>query len=718
MKRPLAVAGITMLVTLSVLCLADSPWLCVAVSAAVFVLLGIHLIKGRNPKSDFIETVLISVAVSCLLALSSMALIEAPAMENISEKRLVQLEITDYPTENNGRYYFKAKLLGSDSLLKPNVRLSLSKADELADSLGPGDKIEYTGKVYKLSEKDKSVNLSYKSKKILLGTYPFGKITLIQKGGHGLSFLIKNERRRVKNIVLKSFDSDTAGLVIAVLFGDKSFISDEVYSLFRSSGVAHIMAVSGLHLSIWVLFVMRAVGFSGLDERKAAVFLLIFTALIMAFADFSGSILRAGLMMLLYLLGKAAGKQTDPLESLGFAAVVILLLNPYASFNLSFLLSFSATLAIIVFALALSGTILDKLRPKLKGRFVGFAAEAVIDCVLISFCVSLFSLPIAAMSFGYVSVVSVVTNLMLLPVITLFVLLSGLFVIFCAVPVLGGILGAAVSAGAKYFFFTVRLFGSSERSIYRFRSDTVWLWLTITVILFILLYAAIKKKKKALYFSAAVFFLVSFPLTAVLDSSYKNTHYDITVHEVQDGLAVSVSTRTSSILLIQSCDSYHAGFIKRSLMEKNCSVEYAVVLGDNAEAAALLNEIPVGHIVTADSDLSSLSPENRKKTVSGNVLSADENCLISVSGGQAIIEIYEKRFAVSEDFCQADVLITNNPEILLDNQTKTDIIVSSETSSDCAYSTADYSDIVLTVGKDGKYTLKGENEWRYLMKSS
>ena len=95
MKRPLAVAGITMLVTLSVLCLTDSPWLCVAVSAAVFVLLGIHLIKGRNPKSAFIETVLISVAVSCLLALSSMALIEAPAMENISEKRLVQLEITD-----------------------------------------------------------------------------------------------------------------------------------------------------------------------------------------------------------------------------------------------------------------------------------------------------------------------------------------------------------------------------------------------------------------------------------------------------------------------------------------------------------------------------------------------------------------------------------------------------------------------------------------------
>ena len=718
MKRPLAVVGITMLVTVSALCLADSPWLCVAVSAAAFVLLVIHLIKGRSPKSAFIETVLISVTVSCFLTLAATALVETPAMANISEKRMVQLEITDYPTENNGRYYFKAKILNSDGLIKPNVRLSLSKSDAFADSLEPGDKIEYTGKVYKISEMDKPLHLSYKSKKILLGTYPFGKITLTQKGEHGLSYLIKNERRRIKNIVLKSFDSDTAGVVIAVLLGDKSFISDEVYSLFRSSGVAHIMAVSGLHLSIWVLFVMRAVGFAGLDERKAAVFLLVFTAIVMAFADFSGSVMRAGFMMLLYLVGQAVGKQTDPLESLGFAAVVILLINPYASFNLSFLLSFSATFAIIIFALPLSQLICSKLRPRLKGRIIKSAAEAVVDCAVLSFCVCLFTLPIAAISFGSVSVVSVVTNLMLLPVTTLFVLLSGLFVIFYAVPVLGGALGAAVSTGAKYFFFTVRLLGSSERSIYRFRSDTVWLWLMITVVLFLLLYAAIKKKKKSLYFGATVFLLVSFPLTAVWDTYYKNTNYDITVYEVQNGLTVSVSTRTSRILLIQSCDSFHAGFIKRSLQEKNSSVEYAVVLGENAEAAALLNEVSVGYIVTADGDLSSLSPENRKKTVSGNVLSSDQNCLISVTDSQAIIEIYGKRFAVSEDFCEADVLITNNPEILLDNQTKTDIILSSEASADDTYSTADYSDIQFTIDKNGKYTLKGENEWQYLMKSS
>lgn len=718
MKRPLAVVGITMLVTLSVLLLAQSPWLCVAVSAAVIVLLFIHLIKGRKSKAAFTETVLISISVSCLLVLAATAYIENPAMTNISEKRQVELQITDYPTENNGRYYFKAKILGSDSLVKPNVRLSLSKSDELADALGPGDKIEYTGKVYRISEKNKAVQRFYKSKKILLGTFPYGKITLNEKGRHGLSYLIKNERRRVKNIVLKSFESDTAGLVIAVLLGDKSFISDECYSHFKSAGVAHIMAVSGLHLSIWILFVMRAVGFFGFDERKAAVVLLGFTVLIMAFADFSGSVMRAGFMMLLYLLGQAIGKQTDPLESLGFSAVVILLLNPYACLNLSFLLSFSATLAIIVFVLPVSQLLLSKLRPKIRSTAVQFALEAVIDCVLTSFFVSVFTLPVSALSFGYISTVGIFGNLMLLPVITLFVVFSGLSVIFYAVPVLSEGLIFIVSAGAKYFLKAVSFPGSSDFSVYRFNSDTIWIWIVITIVFFVLLYTAIRKENRVLYFSAAVFLLVSFPTAVLLDSYREKTSYCVTVHDVQNGLAVSVSHRKNSVLLIESCDSYHAGFIKRSLEEQGYTVETAVVLGKNADAAALLNEVSAEQIITKDSDLSSLSPVNREKVIDSESVSTDENCRISITDAGTVIEIFGKRFVLSEELSESDVLITTDPGIALDYKIKTDIIVSSDQCVTDALSTANDSDITIRVGKNGKYTLKGENEWRYLMKSS
>lgn len=718
MKRPLAVVGITMLVTLSVLLLAQSPWLCVAVSAAVIVLLFIHLIKGRNSKAAFIETVLISISVSCLLALMVTAFVENPAIANISEKRQVKLEVTDYPTENNGRYYFQARILDAGSLVKPNVRLSLSKSDELADVLGPGDKIEYTGKVYRISVKNKAAQRFYKSKKILLGTFPYGKITLNEKGRHGLSYLIKNERRRVKNIVLKSFEPDTAGLVIAVLLGDKSFISDECYSYFKSAGVAHIMAVSGLHLSIWILFVMRAVGFAGFDERKVAVVLLGFTALIMAFADFSGSVMRAGFMMLLYLLGQAIGKQTDPLESLGFSAVVILLLNPYACLNLSFLLSFSATLSIIVFVLPVSQLLLSKLRKKIRSTAVQFVLEAVIDCALTSFFVSMFTLPISALSFGYISTVGIFGNLMLLPVITLFVVLSGLAVIFYAVPVLSEVLIFIVSAGAKYFLNAVSFSGSFDFSVYRFHTETVWLWIVITLVFFVLLYTAIRKEKRVLYFSAVVFLLVSFSTAALVDLYREKSSYCVTVHDVANGLAVSVSHRKNSILLIESCDNYHAGFIRRSLEEQGDTVETAVVLGKNADAAALLNEVSAERIITKDNDLSSFSPANRVKAIDSESVSTDENCRISITDAGAVIEIYGKRFVISEELSESDAIITTNSGIALDNTIKTDIIVSSDQSVADAFSTANDSDITIRVGKNGKYTLKGENEWRYLMRSS
>ncbi|MGN1443387.1 MAG: ComEC/Rec2 family competence protein [Acutalibacteraceae bacterium] len=718
MKRPLAVAGITMLVTMSVLCLAESPWLCVAVSAAVILFLFIHLIRGRGSYAAFAETVLISISVSCLLVLAGTAFVEKPAIANLSEKRTVQLEITDYPTENNGRYYFRAKLLGSDSLLKPNVRLSLSKSDELADTLGPGDKIEYTGKVYRISEKVKAVQRSYQSKKILLGTYPFGKITLTQKGRHGLLYLIKNERRRVKNIVLKSFEPDTAGLVIAVLFGDKSFISDETYSHFKSAGVAHIMAVSGLHLSIWILFVMRAVGFTGFDERKAAVVLLGFTVLIMAFADFSGSVMRAGFMMLLYLLGQVIGKQTDPLDSLGFSAVVILILNPYACLNLSFLLSFSATFAIIVFVLPVSQSILSKLRPKIGSTAVQFVLEAVIDCVLTSFFVSLFTLPISALSFGYLSTVGILGNLMLLPLITVFVVFSGFAVIFYAVPVISDLLIFMVSACAGYFIKAVSFLDSSDFSVYRFRFDTVWLWVVFIFAFFVLMYIAIRKERRALYFAAAVFLLVSLPTAALADSYRNKMSYCVTVYDIENGLAVSVTHRKDSVLLMKGCDSYQARFVQRSLQEQKCPVTFAVVLGQNADAAVLLNGISAERIVTQDRDLSSLSPENREKVFMSDSVSLDENCRIRLTENGAVMDIYGKQINLAEELRESDVLITDNPEITLDNLTKSDIIVSSQQAVTDAFSTANDSDITIWLEKSGNYTLKGENEWRYLMKSS
>lgn len=718
MKRPLAVVGITMLVTLSALCLTDSTRLCVAVGAAAFVFAVFCLLAKKSKASSVAACILLTVGMSCLLVLSADTLLKKPAFESVCQRETVRLQITDYPTAKNGRFYYIARLKSADTAVKPLVRLSVSENREISASLEPGDEIEYTGNLYIIAEKNKPIHRYYQSRKILLGSYPTDEIRLVSEGRHGLLYWIKNLRRRTENLILKGFEGETAGLVISVLLGEKSFVSDETYSLFKTAGAAHIMAVSGLHLSIWILFVMRVVSFLGFDERKAASALLGLTLVIMAFASFSGSVMRAGLMMLLYLVGISSGRQGDALSSLGFSAVVVLFVNPYASMNISFLLSFASTLAMIVFALPLSAAVTGKINRRLKSERRKKISGAIVTSVLISLSVTLFTLPITALSFGSVSAVGFVTNLLLLPVITPFVVSSGLFVIFSAVPVLSDIIGLFVSFGAKYCLAVVGCLGSRSFSAYSFHRDTVWVWILLVCVFFAVLYFAIKKKKRGLYLTAAVLLAVSVPCAVLADAVYENTHATVTVFDVSDGLAVSVSCRNRAAVIVKGCDSYHADFVRRSLEEKNCPVEYAVVLGENDEAAALLNGLSAGRIITTDSDLSAFSSDNREKTVTGDTVFLEENCLIHVADGTAVIRLYGRRLVISDGFCEADVLISGNLQIPLEHNGKTDIIVSSDFSSERAYSTADYSDITLTVAKNGKITLKGENAWRYLMKSS
>lgn len=716
MKRPLAVVGITMLVTLSALCVADSPWLCVAVSAAVFLFAVFYCLLKRKNRSLFAEAVLIAVGVSCLLALSADALIQKPALNCVGQRETVRLQIADYPTEKNGRYYYIARLKSADCAVKPLVRLSVSKSSEVASSLEPGDEISYTGRVYIISEKNQSIHRYYKSRKILLGSYPTGEMTLVQKGRHGFLYLVKNLRRRTENLILKNFEKDTAGLVVSVLLGDKRFVSDNVYGLFKSSGVAHIMAVSGLHLSVWILFVMRAVGFFGFDERKAASVLLGFTFVIMAFASFSGSVMRAGLMMLLYLVGCALGKSPDPLSSLGFSAVVVLTVNPYACMNLSFILSFASTLAIIVFALPISSAVTEKVNRRVKDGRLKKALGAVITCVFISLTVTLFTLPVAALSFGGVSVVGFVTNLLLLPVVTPFVVCAGLFVIFSTVPVLSVALRFAVSFGAKYVLAVVKLLGGRDFSSYDFNADTVLLWIGIITVFFALLYLAVRKKKRVIYFSAAVFLLVSTPCAVVFDFAYEKTHDSVTVHDVSDGIAVTVSNGKKAAVIVGGCDSYHAGLIEGKLESYDSLT--VITIGNLAESAALLNSVSADCIITADSDLSALSPQKRNSVLSTDSLKLSEVCEIRIGEDRAVVEVNGLKIAVTlENDVSCDLLITNSSSAL-DIPEKYAIIVLSENEADGAYSTADYSDITLTINQNGKYTLKGENEWQYLMKSS
>ena len=145
-----------------------------------------------------------------------------------------------------------------------------------------------------------------------------------------------------------SFLGQNSGLAKALIIGVRDDIPEQTNQAFRDAGVAHVLAVSGLHVSLLVgifYFVLRKFHLS-----PRALF-VIFTALLVIYCrllDFSASIVRASVLTAVYLLGRTLHRRVDPLTSLSAAFLLILLFRPLDLFNLGFQLSFLAVAGIII----------------------------------------------------------------------------------------------------------------------------------------------------------------------------------------------------------------------------------------------------------------------------------------------------------------------------------------------------------------------------------
>ncbi|MGI6751911.1 MAG: DNA internalization-related competence protein ComEC/Rec2 [Anaerovoracaceae bacterium] len=155
-------------------------------------------------------------------------------------------------------------------------------------------------------------------------------------------------RERVREAFLEYVDEDTCGLLLGMLFGDKSHLSEDVYQTFQRNGTAHILAVSGIHVGIVYLWIHRFLGKRRTRCRSMITMVgLFFYA---ALGSFSPSIVRAVTMIFLHILATHIHKRYDFLCSASFAAIIMLVWNPYQLFHVGFQLSFTAvfTLAFLM----------------------------------------------------------------------------------------------------------------------------------------------------------------------------------------------------------------------------------------------------------------------------------------------------------------------------------------------------------------------------------
>ncbi len=229
--------------------------------------------------------------------------------------------------------------------------------------------------------------------------------TVSRENENDVRYLPARIARYCKTVVRGVLPENEAGLLAALLIGDKEGLSDDDELSLRIAGLSHLTAVSGLHVGFLVGFCCLVFG------RQIGSFVSI--PLILLFALVAGctpSVMRAAIMYMIALSAFIIRREADALNSLCFALLILLMLNPYSIASLSLQLSFSSTLGLILFAGKLQSRLMKPFK-KLPGLLQKLC-QAVIGGVSCTVCAMLFTAPIMFTSFGSVSLLSVFSNVL------------------------------------------------------------------------------------------------------------------------------------------------------------------------------------------------------------------------------------------------------------------------------------------------------------------
>lgn len=286
-----------------------------------------------------------------------------------------------------------------------------------------GDEISFLGKLENpenfITDQGKEFDyVNYLRKDGILYVMNYPKIEIISHG-HGNKiksalFSVKEKFLEKMNLTIPEPESLLMG---GLILGEKSSFNQALRQSFVNTGTIHIVALSGYNVTIVAEWIIKI--FSFLPKNLGIGIGIFAILLFVLMTGGSSTAIRAGIMAFLVLFARATGRNYDVARALILAGIVMILINPFVlAFDVSFQLSFIATIAVIFFT------------PKVEKYFMWIKWKWLRDIVAVTSAAYIFVLPFILCKMGNLSLVAFPANVLILPLIPFTMMLGFITGIF------------------------------------------------------------------------------------------------------------------------------------------------------------------------------------------------------------------------------------------------------------------------------------------------
>ena len=317
-------------------------------------------------------------------------------LSNVENKNL-ELVVSDR-FDVNGAYVSSIGYLSDEKVLVSYIVKSEEEKKFFKEKFW-GGKLLVNANIEDVSEKTNFYSFDYKKYNENRGIFKRVTINEIHdvKNIDSVYFKFLTLRNKLSLKINRELTFDKSGYFQALIFGDKGYLLKDDINSFKNLGTSHLLAISGLHIGVLISLIYFILLKFRVSVEYIEKIILTIVPLYMLLSGASASVLRAGFMIIFYILLRR--KNIDKLGSLFLTFLILIMYNPLFIFNIGFQLSF-----LITFCLLMSESYIKKAKNKFHGA------------LRISLISTLASMPILMYNFYNIVYISVFSNIILVPI--------------------------------------------------------------------------------------------------------------------------------------------------------------------------------------------------------------------------------------------------------------------------------------------------------------